>query len=333
LDDTIYVMTPQGRVVDLPRGATPIDFAYRVHTQIGHRCRGAKADGVLVALNKPLVSGQTVEIVAAKQGGPSRDWLNPQLGYLRTSRARHKVKQYFTSMDDTQTMAEGRAFVQRELQREGATQANIDALAAQLGCASADAMFLTAGRNELSPRAIQQALQGLKAAPVPAPEFVPRKSKAGGKNDGILIVGMDKLLTQLGRCCKPAPPDLIQGYITRGKGISIHRTQCQNFAGMARLNPERVIAAGWGDSVQEQESGRAAYPVDIAVECADRTGLLRDITEVLSRETINVTAVKTISRQGTAHMNFTLEVAGVVQLQRALKLIGEIPSVLSTRRV
>ncbi len=295
LDDTIYVMTPQGRVVDLPRGATPVDFAYHIHTEIGHRCRGAKADGVLVALNKPLVSGQTVEIVTAKQGGPSRDWLNPQLGYLQTSRARHKVKQYFATLYETQTIAEGRAFVQRELQREGATQANIDALATQLGYASADAMFLAAGRNELSQRAIQLALQGPEPAPEPATEFVPRKSKAGGKNDGVLIVGMDKLLTQLGRCCKPAPPDLIHGYITRGKGISIHRTKCPNFAGMARLNPERVIAADWGDSAQAQESGKAAYPVDITVECADRTALLRDITEVLSRETINVTAVKTIS--------------------------------------
>jgi GTP pyrophosphokinase len=333
LDDTIYVMTPQGRVVDLPRGATPIDFAYRVHTQIGHRCRGAKADGVLMPLNKPLVSGQTVEIVTAKQGGPSRDWLNLQLGYVQTSRARHKVKQYFTTLDETQIIADGRALVQRELQREGATQVNIEALATQLGYDGADAMFLAAGRNELGQRAIRQALRGPEAAPEPAPEFVPRKSKAGGKNDGVLIVGMDKLLTQLGRCCKPAPPDLIQGYITRGKGISIHRSRCPNFAGMARLNPERVIAATWGDSAHAQESVGAAYSVDIAVECEDRTGLLHDITEILSRETINVTAVKSISRQGTAFMNFTIEVAGVTQLQRALKLIGEIPSVLSTRRV
>jgi GTP pyrophosphokinase len=228
---------------------------------------------------------------------------------------------------------EGRGFVQRELQREGATQANIDALAAQLGYASADAMFLAAGRNELGQRTIQQALRVPEAAPEPVPEFVPRKSKAGGKNDGVLIVGMDKLLTQLGRCCKPAPPDLIQGYITRGKGISIHRTQCPNFAGMARLNPERVISADWGDNAHAEESGRASYPVDVEVECADRTGLLRDITEVLSRETINVTAVNSISRQGTAYMNFTVEVTGVAQLQRALKLIGEIPSVLSTRRI
>jgi GTP pyrophosphokinase len=333
LDDTIYVLTPQGRVVDLPRGATPIDFAYHIHTQIGHHCRGAKADGVLVALNKPLVSGQKIEIVTAKQGGPSRDWLNPQLGYLRTSRARHKVKQYFTSLDETQTMAVGRAYVQRELQREGAMQANIDDLAAHLGYDSADAMFLAAGRNELGHGTIRQALPGSEAVTESAPEFVPRKSRAGGKHDGVLIVGMDKLLTQLGRCCKPAPPDLIQGYITRGKGISIHRTRCPNFAGMARLNPERVIAADWGDSARAQELEGAAYPVDITVECADRTGLLRDITEVLSRETINVTAVNTISRQGTAHMNFTIEVTGVTQLRRALKLIGEIPSVLSTRRV
>jgi len=333
LDETIYVMTPQGRVLDLPRGATPLDFAYHVHTEIGHRCRGAKADGVLVALNKPLVSGRTVEIITAKQGGPSRDWLNPQLGFLQTSRARHKVKQYFTRLAETQTMAEGRALVLRELQREGATQAGIDTLVAQLGYAGADALFLAAGRGELGPRAIQQALRPPEAAPKPAPEFVPRKSKAGGKGDGVLIVGMDRLLTQLGRCCKPAPPDPIRGYITRGKGISIHRVLCPNFAGMARLNPERVIAADWGDGAGVRGTAEAAYPVDIAVECVDRTGLLHDITEVLSRESINVTAIHSALRQGTAYMHLTLEVSGVGQLQHALKLIGDIPSVLSTRRL
>jgi GTP pyrophosphokinase len=327
LDEQIYILTPQGRVVDLSRGATPIDFAYHVHTQIGHRCRGAKVDGALIALNTPLQSGQTVEIITAKQGGPSRDWLNPQLGYLQTHRARHKVKQYFTTLQETQMVAEGRAVVQRELQREGATQANIDDLAASLGYANAEALFLAAGRGELGHGAIQQALRG----PETAPEFVPRKSKAEGKQDGVLIIGMDKLLTQLGRCCKPAPPDPIQGYVTRGKGISIHRTQCSNFAGMARLNPERVIDADWGDRAQVQESG--AYSVDIMVECEDRTGLLHDITEVLSSETINVTAVRTQSCRKIKCINFTLEVTGVAQLDRALKLIGNIPSVLSTRRL
>jgi len=331
LDDTIYVLTPQGRVVDLPRGSTPVDFAYHVHTQVGNRCRGAKVDGVLVALDKPLESGQTVDIITTKQGGPSRDWLNPQLGYIRTSRARHKVKQYFTALDETQTVADGRASVQRELQRLGATQANIDDLAEKLGYADADAMFLAAGRNEIGQRAIQLALRGPEAAAEPEPEFVPRKSKAKEKSDGVLVVGMDKLLTQLGRCCKPAPPDAIRGYVTRGKGISIHRIQCPNFAGMARLNPERVIAADWGNNAQSSSSEH--YAVDIIVECTDRTGLLRDITEVLSRESINVTAVNTLSRQGTAHMNFTIEVTGVSQLQKALKLIGDVPSVQSARRV
>lgn len=333
LDDTIYVLTPQGRVVDLPRGATPVDFAYHIHTELGHRCRGAKVDGVLTALNRPLESGQTVEIITVKQGGPSRDWLNPQLGYVRTSRARHKIKQYFTRLDESQMIAEGRTIVQRELQREGATQANIDELAVRLGYSGADALFLAAARSELGQRAIQQALRGSEAAPEPSPEFVPRKSKAGGKSEGVLVLGMDKLLTQLGRCCKPAPPDRIQGYVTRGKGISIHRVECPNFMGMARLNPERVIAANWGDDVLTQAPGGPAYPVDITVECEDRTGLLHDITEVLSRETINVTSVHTVSRNGTAHMHFTLEVTGVPQLQHALKLIGEIPSVLSTRRL
>jgi GTP pyrophosphokinase len=332
LDDTIYIITPQGKVVDLPRGATPVDFAYHVHTEIGHRCRGAKADGVLIALNKPLASGQTVEIMTAKQGGPSRDWLNPQLGYLRTSRGRQKVKKYFATLEDAQIIAEGRAYVQRELQREGATQTGIDELAAKLGYATADSMFLAAGRNELGSRAIQLALRGPETASEAAPEFTPRKSKAGGKNDGVLIVGMDKLLTQLGRCCKPAPPDVIQGYVTRGKGISIHRIKCPNFAGMARLNPERVIAADWGDGGSKSSAG-AAYPVDVVVECEDRTGLLRDLTEVLTRDAINVTAVNTRLRQGKAFLYFTLEVSGVDQMQRALKIIADIPSVLSARRI
>jgi GTP pyrophosphokinase len=329
LDDTIYIVTPQGRVIDLPQGATPIDFAYRLHTELGHRCRGAKVDGALVPLNTRLKSGQTVEIVSTRQGGPSRDWLNPQLGYLHSSRARSKVKQWFAVQDEAQTLADGRAWVARELQRDGATQANIDELAGKLGFAGAEAMFLAAGRSELGPRAIQVALRG-PAAPAELPAFMPRKSKAGDQDGGVLVVGVGKLLTQLGRCCKPAPPDAIKGYVTRGKGVSIHRADCPNFANMARVNPERVIASDWGEA-QGEKSG-VVYPVEIAVECADRTGLLRDISEVLSREKINVIAVNTVSRQGRAHMNFTMEVSGVPQIQRALKLIGAVPSVLLARR-
>ena len=210
LDDTVYVLTPQGRVVNLPHGATPVDFAYHVHTQIGHRCRGAKTDGTLVALNTPLVSGQTVEIITVKQGGPSRDWLNPQLGYLKTARAKTKVRQYFVALDVSQTTTEGRAIVHRELQREGATQINSEELAARLNFANAEAMFLAAGRGELGHGSIQHAL--CEATAVLAPnqeEFTPRRSRADEKPDGVLIVGMDRLMTQLGRCCKPVPPDLI----------------------------------------------------------------------------------------------------------------------------
>jgi GTP pyrophosphokinase len=332
LDDTIYVLTPQGRVIDLPQGATPIDFAYRVHTQVGHRCRGAKVDGALVPLNTRLASGQKVEIVTAKQGGPSRDWLNPQLGYIRTGRARGKVKQWFLAAQEAQRAAEGRTIVQRELQRLGATQANIETLATDLGFTSAESMYLAAGRGKLGPRAIQLALREPNAEPAPPREFIPRKSRAQTKDDSVLIVGVDKLLTQLGGCCKPVPPDPIEGYVTRGKGVSIHRTECRNFTSMARDNPERVVAASWGRISGEANTDNPLYPAEIAVECTDRTGLLHDITEVLSRENINITAVQTLSRKGTASMSFTIEVAGLPQLKRAVKLLEGIPSVVTVRR-
>ena len=327
LDDTIYVLTPQGRIVDLPHGATPVDFAYRVHTEVGHRCRGAKADGALVALNTPLISGQVVEITTIKQGGPSRDWLNPQLGYLRTSGARQKVRQYFNALDESRITAEGRALVHKELQREGATRFSIDELAARLGFADSDAMFRAAGRNDLGYGAIRQALQNSSGAQEPVEEFTLRKSKAGGKRDGILIVGMDKLLTQLARCCKPAPGDEIQGYVTTGKGVSIHRIKCPNFICMAAQNPERIIDANWGDAPKN-----AVYAVDIVADCADRAGLLRDIMEVLTREDINVTAANTSARQGSTRLKFTLEVSGTKRLQHALQLISNVPSVLQAHR-
>jgi GTP pyrophosphokinase len=328
LDDTIYVLTPQGRLIDLPRGSTPVDFAYHVHTQVGHLCRGAKADGALIALNKPLISGQVVEIVTAKKGGPSRDWLNPQFGYLRTSRAQYKVRQYFIAQDRSRTMAEGRAIVQKELQREGATRTGIEELAAKLGFSDAEALFLAAGRNDLGGGAIRQALSDSPAAAEPAEELTLRKGRAGKKQDGILIVGMDKLLTQIARCCKPAPGDGIRGYITQGKGISIHRAECPNFIGMSRMNPERVIDADWGDIPAD-----AVYAVDIVAQCDNRAGLLRDVMEVLNHASINITAANTLSRQDSALLAFTLEVAGMKQLHNALQLINNVPSVRNARRV
>lgn len=325
LDDTIYVVTPQGRVVDLPAGATPIDFAYRVHTDLGHRCRGAKVNGQMVQLNTPLQSGQMVEITAAKQGGPSRDWLNPQLRFLVSPRARQKVKQWFGQADEEATLNNGRAFVSREMAREGASGANLELLAATLGFRDAEMMFLAAGRGELGPRAIATALRGAgeEAVPPPAP---PVKSRALGEA-GVLVEGVGKLLTHLGACCKPVPPDLIRGFVTRGKGVSIHRPDCHIFRNMSGRNPERVIEVDWG-----QAGAARVYSVDIAVEAADRQGLLRDISDVLARERLNVTAVRTLSRGNRADMGFTIEVTGLDQLQRAILLIGEVPSVEAVRR-
>ena len=324
LDDTIYVLTPQDKVIDLPRGATALDFAYRLHTDLGHRCRGAKVDGHMVPLGTPLQNGQRVEVVAVKTGGPSRDWLNPNQGFLVSSRARSKVRQWFAAQDEADMLTQGRAIVTKELQREGQSQANLDELAAKLGLKSADALFLAAARGEVGVRAIDVALRGGETLPDPEPEIQTRKSRAGDSR--ILVVGVDNLMTQTGKCCKPMPPDAITGFVTRGKGISIHRVDCVNFRNMAARNPERVISADWG------EQAGAVYPVDIVVDATDRQGLLRDISDVLSREKINVTAVKTQSRGGLAHMSFVVEVPATGILVRVLSSLREVPGVIRAGR-
>jgi GTP pyrophosphokinase len=320
LDDTIYVLTPQGRVIDMPKGATPVDFAYRLHTDLGHRCRGAKVDGHLVPLNTALGNGQRVEIVAAKTGGPSRDWLAP--GYLASHRARQKVKAWFAAQQEQEMLAQGRAWLTKELQRDGQSQANLEDLAHKLGFRNTDALFLASARGEVGPRAVQVALKGEAAEATP--EILTKRSKVGESR--ILVVGMDKLLTQLGSCCKPVPPDAVAGFVTRGRGVSVHRLDCANFRNMAARNPERVIEAQWGGAHE------GIYAVDLLVEANDRQGLLRDISDVLSKEKINVTAVKTQSKAGVARMAFTIELGNATQLQRVLALVGEIAGVASVRR-
>ncbi|HRO35467.1 bifunctional (p)ppGpp synthetase/guanosine-3',5'-bis(diphosphate) 3'-pyrophosphohydrolase [Thauera sp.] len=335
LDDTLYVLTPQGRVVDLPRGATPIDFAYRLHTDVGHHCRGAKIDGHLVPLNTALESGQTVEIVTAKEGGPSRDWLDARQGYVATSRARSKIKQYFAQLDEEEILSRGRSFVTKEMQRDGHGQANIDGLADRLGFKNAEALYLAAGRGEVGPRAMQTALREGNAPEPTAeaePEFVVSRSRSrsGDNQDKILIDGVGKLMTSLSRCCKPAPPDAIEGFVTRGRGISIHRVDCADFQDLARKHPERVIPAEWGEKAHDTRN--ALYQVDISVQASDRQGLLRDISEVLSREKLNVIAVNTLTKKGTAYMRFTMEVGGIKQVQRAITLVREVPGVIDAQR-
>ena len=328
--DTIYVLTPQGKVIDLPRGATPVDFAYAVHTNLGHRCRGARVDGQMVPLNHRLANGQRVEILTVKQGGPSRDWLNPDLGYVTSHRARAKVRQWFKAQQHDQTIAQGRAIVERELARAGASALNLDALGAKAGFSKLDDFFAAVAREELNLRQIQTAIRALvepaAAAPAETEEVATRKSRATGGAGGILVVGVDRLMTGLARCCKPAPPDPIVGFVTRGKGITIHRASCANLARVRREQPERLIESSWGAPRDE------LFPVDIVVEASDRPGLLRDLSEIFSKEKINVTAVNTLSKQHLARMSFTLEVRSVGELRRALAQAGEVPGVLSASR-
>ncbi|HEY9191239.1 MAG TPA: bifunctional (p)ppGpp synthetase/guanosine-3',5'-bis(diphosphate) 3'-pyrophosphohydrolase [Methyloversatilis sp.] len=328
LDDTLYVLTPQGKVIDLPQGATPVDFAYRLHTDLGHRCRGARVNGQLVPLNTPLDNGQRVEIIAAKQGGPSRDWLNPQQGYIATHQARVKVRRWFAQIEEGETLAQGRAWLTRELAREGASQTSLEDLAQKLGYNTVDALHIACAHGEVGPRAIHVALKG-EEPPVEEPRIKPRAPRAVGER-GVLVEGVGKLLTQLGRCCKPAPPDAISGFVTRGRGVAIHRSDCPNYINMVARNPERVIDAQWGDSASQDADAR--FAADLHVEAHDRQGLLRDISEVLSREKVNVTAVTTLSKAGMARMSFTVEIAGVGQIQKMLALIGEVDGVVDARR-
>jgi len=328
LDETVYVLTPQGRVVDLPRGSTPIDFAYALHTDLGHRCRGAKVDGTMVPLDTPLENGQRVEIVAAKSGGPSRDWLNTSLHFLASSRARHKARQWFNAMELAQTIASGRAAVERELQREGQTGANLDALAREFGLSKAEELFAAVGRDEIRSRDLQTAIRGETKASEEAepPPVVTRKSKADTGGSGILIVGVDRLLTQVAKCCKPAPPDAIVGFVTRGRGVSIHRASCRSLAALMERSAERAVEARWGAA-----SG-AVYAADVLIHAHDRQGLLRDISEIFARERINVTGVNTASRQHVATMAFIVEISGLDQLQRTLAQIREVAGVFSAVR-
>jgi GTP pyrophosphokinase len=327
-DDRIYVFTPQAQIVELTAGATPIDFAYALHTDLGHRCRGARVNGAQVTLNTKLETGQRVEIVAAKQGGPSRDWLNPTLGYLSTPRARAKVRQWFAGLALEESLADGRSIVMRELQRIGLANANLDEIAGRLGLAGSDELLIAVARGEVGPRTLQVAARG-NEAPLEAPQEMVaplRKSKVKEGDSGVLIVGVDRLLTQLAGCCKPAPPDAIVGFVTRGKGVSIHRADCSNFANMCSRHPERVIETAWGGG------GGGVFAVDVVVDANDRQGLLRDISEVFSREKINVTAVNTLSKQGSARMGFTVEIAELAQLKRTLAMIREVSGVVGARR-
>ncbi|MDO8320485.1 MAG: bifunctional (p)ppGpp synthetase/guanosine-3',5'-bis(diphosphate) 3'-pyrophosphohydrolase [Rhodoferax sp.] len=330
-DDLIYVLTPEAAIVELPQGATAVDFAYSVHTSLGHRCRGARVDGVMVPLNTPLKNGQTVEVITAKEGGPSRDWLNPEQGYLVSHRARTKVRAWFNALAMAETISKGREAVEKLLQREGKTALKLDELAFQLGFTSADALFEVVGKEEFSLRAIEQLLRPDEPSQhdLEAPLIRKPRSDKNPSKGGLLVVGVDSLMTQMAKCCKPAPPDAICGFVTRGKGVSVHRTDCPNLKEMVAKNGERLIDVEWG---LNQAAGGSVFPVDVAVQAQDRQGLLRDISEVFTKEKMNVIGVQTQSIKGVAWMTFTVEVADSGRLHKVLGLVAELSGVRSARR-
>jgi GTP pyrophosphokinase len=322
--ETVYVLTPQGRVIALPRGSTPVDFAYHVHTELGHRCRGAKVNGAIVPLTYALSSGQRVEIIAAREGGPSRDWLNAQLGYLHSPRARTKVRQWFNAQHLEDAVALGRAVLEREVHRLGVPSPHLEGLAGALGFARPDDLLAALGRGELSQRQLQGGLRpgGAPQAP-PSPGPSARAAAEPGPG-GVLIVGVDRLLTQLARCCKPAPPDPIVGFVTRGRGVSVHRATCPN---VQRLAPERRLSAAWGEL-----RGDARFPVDVEIFGRADAQLLKHATDLLAKERVSVRAAQAHQRRHLCRVRLTVDVAGTAQAERLLAMLADLPGVEEVRR-
>jgi GTP pyrophosphokinase len=326
-DDTIYVLTPQGRIIDLPKGATPLDFAYTIHTDLGHRCRGAKIDGVMVPLTTPLANGQRIEIIAAKTGGPSRDWLLPASGYLHSHRALAKVRLWFKQQYFEQDVAQGRAMLEKEMHRVGVHDANLEKLAQHFHHKATDEFLAAVGRGEITPGQVDTFLRGEPAAPdARAATPTSRAGKAQTHTGGVLVLGVNNIATQFAKCCKAAPPEAIVGFVTKGRGVTVHRDDCRSIKNLKPEQRERLMPADWGDM------GKGVFAVDIDVDAQERAGLLRDITEVLSREKIIVVAVGTLARAGQLRLRLTVEILNLTQLANVLKIIQAMPGVAYARR-
>ncbi len=325
--DQVYVLTPQGRVVDLPKGATPVDFAYAVHTDLGHRTRGAKVDGSIVPLNYHLQNGQRVEILAAKQGAPSRDWLNPALGYLQSPRARAKVRHWFRYLNFDENVAQGRAQLDRELSRLGIVAINQEKIAQKFHFQRVDELLAAIGRGDIAQRQIILAIQEElpSRAEETAKPLAVRPAPVRSSSSGILVEGVGNLLTNIAKCCKPVPPDAIVGYVTSSRGVTIHRQDCSSMLNLPETRRSRLLEAQWG-------GGSATYDADVEVVAYDRQGLLRDITDLFAKEKTNVIKVETFLADNQAKMRFLVEIKDLEQLSRLLTLIQHVPNVVSARR-
>lgn len=332
--DQVYVFTPKGQIIEMASGATPIDFAYHIHTEVGNRCRGAKVNGKIVALETALKTGDRVEILTAKKGGPSRDWLNPTLGLVHTARAKEKIRQYFRKQEREVARIEGRTLLEKELHRLGLSQKNLDEIAKLFNFSNVDELAEAIGYADVGLQQIGVKLLEAERTKQPAPPELPLPSENGKprpkpKTDvGLEIGGVGNLLTRIAHCCKPVPGDEIVGYISHGRGIAIHRRDCNNVIDHEG-GEGRWIALSWKGMKQEQ-----VYPVTIEVRAFDRSGLLHDLSGVVSEEGVNMSSVSSRSRRdNTALVTATLEIGNANQLSRILNKIERLPNVLDARRV
>lgn len=327
--DRVYVFTPE-HVVDLPQGATPVDFAYRVHTEVGHACRGARVNGRIVPLTYPLKTGDQVFILTSNNQAPSRDWLNPSLGYIQTSRARAKVTHWFKQQHRDQNIADGRAILEDEFKRLSLYEIDLDELARKVNYPAADDMFAAIGAGDLRPTHVAHVAQEMlepREKQLDLKLLGNRKGQYETDSD-IQIRGVGKLKTQVAKCCKPLPGDAIGGYITVGRGVTVHRQDCLTFLHHKEFEPNRIIEVSWGGQPE------ATYPVDIEIEAYDRYGLLRDITQVLTASRSNVLSLNTLSNidENTATMLVTVEIRSLEQLARLLAQIRNLPNIIEVRR-
>jgi|SRR5271157_189433 len=322
--DRVYVFTPHGDIIDLPAGSTPIDFAYHVHTSIGDRCRGAKVNGKLVPLDYELRTGEQVEILTSKQGGPSRDWLNISLGLVRTQRARSKIKAWFKKQDSEQNIDQGRAVMERELERLGLAkldEESLEALAKNFD-RSRDDLYEGLGNGDISiGRVVNKLLETKETDDMLV--AVPPTSEAS-PTDAVTVLGLKDILTSIARCCNPTPGDPIIGYITRGRGATIHRQDCPNVLGIR--DRERLVKVSWGEKVR-------TYPVPIRISAYDRQGLIGDITTLLNSENVNIVDVQVRVSKSLADLKLVIEVKDIAQLSRILARMENLPNVLEAQRV
>jgi guanosine-3',5'-bis(diphosphate) 3'-pyrophosphohydrolase len=320
--DRVYIFTPRGDIIDLPAGSTPIDFAYHVHTDIGHCCRGARINGKLVPLYQELKTGDQVEILTAKRGTPSRDWLNGNLGLVRTQRARSKIKVWFKKQEDEQNLAQGRDGLEKELQRLGVKEINFEKMARDLNYKTPDEMFIELGNGELSVnKVIRQFSQHEEADEI----FEVRPSNKSTTSTNIIeVVGLKGMLSSMARCCNPMPGDPVVGFITRGRGATIHRQDCPNI--LQTKDRERLLQVGWGHVEH-------TYPVPIQIKAYDRQGLVNDISKLLSDESINITDVKVNVNRSMADLRLIIEVRDIAQLSRVLARIESLPNIMEAHRI